>query len=546
MAGGAGSAGGGSAAAEASGAVVHTARPGSLLEGSLWHPDPSTLTGRDARRVLADIGRVRSFLAALEALAVERVRLACEEEGRRAAERFEAQGGGPERFGGGLSRALAVSEVAVAEGISEFAAARLVGAAEALCGPQIAVLEGLESGTLTEAHARVVTDETSALPSECAEEFGIAALGRLETRTGRRRTPGEFRKAVRALRERMHPDSIRTRKARAAQERGVWVRPEPDGMCTLSALLPAEIGLAAANRLDTLARAQRRSDPEEGRTLPQLRADTLATLILTPTAPDGPPPPDAPELRDAPALPEAPQASPEAAPSPRLGESAPAPAAEIVVHIPAATLLGSSEEPAVLEGYGPIDADTARRLAAAAPTWQRLFTGTDGVPLSLGRSAYRPPKGLRRFIEYRDGTCQFPGCTRAARKAEIDHLTEWQDGGTTDAENLHALCTKHHALKSLQTWTPSRLPTGPDNATADTLWISPLGTRAVTGPTGHEPPDAGPPDASPPDGTPPADGPPDPPDASPPDGTPPADGPPDPPDASPPRHEPAEPQPPPF
>uniref|UniRef100_UPI0039EE50FA HNH endonuclease signature motif containing protein n=1 Tax=Sinomonas sp. G460-2 TaxID=3393464 RepID=UPI0039EE50FA len=130
----------------------------------------------------------------------------------------------------------------------------------------------------------------------------------------------------------------------------------------------------------------------------------------------------------------------------------------------------------------------------------------------------RHPQTLRRFIEYRDGTCQFPGCARPARKAEIDHLIEWQDGGTTDAQNLHALCTKHHALKSLHTWTPSRLPTGPDDTTPDTLWTSPLGTRALTGPTGHEPPDTGPPHPSPPDtGTP---------------------------EPSPPRHEPAEPQPP--
>ncbi|WP_136611690.1 HNH endonuclease signature motif containing protein, partial [Sinomonas albida] len=219
-------------------------------------------------------------------------------------------------------------------------------------------------------------------------------------------------------------------------------------------------GLAAANRLDTLARAQRRTDPEEARTLPQLRADALANLILTPPAP-----------------------TPTAAP---VVAEAPEPSAEIVVHIPAATLLGAGEEPATLEGYGPIDAGTARALAAAAPTWQRLFTGTDGVPLALGRTAYRPPKGLRRYIEYRDGTCQFPGCARPARTAELDHLIEWQDGGTTDAQNLHALCTKHHALKSLRLWNPARLPAGPDDAIADTLWISPLGTRTVTGPTGHQ------------------------------------------------------------
>jgi hypothetical protein len=170
-----------------------------------------------------------------------------------------------------------------------------------------------------------------------------------------------------------------------------------------------------------------------------------------------------------------------------------------VVHISAESLLAGGEEPGELEGYGPIDASTARALAAAAPSWQRLFEGPGGVPLSLGRSAYRPPKGLRRFIEYRDGTCQFPGCARPARRAEIDHITEWQDGGATDAANLQALCPRHHALKSLRLWTPTRLERDPKRgahgedahgeaaiASGDILWTSPLGGRALAGPVDRE------------------------------------------------------------
>ncbi len=498
-------------------------RPGSLLEGSLWHPDPSTLTGADALRVLADIGRARSFLAALEALAVERVRLACEDEARVAAGRADR---GPERFGGDVGHALAVSEVAVAEGISEWAAARLLKASESLCGPQLAVLSRLECGMLSEAHARVITEETATLPADMAEEFGIECLGRLETRSGRRRAAGEFRAVVRGLRERQHPETIRARKARAMRDRGVWVRPEPDGMCTLNALLPAEVGLAAVGRVDGIARAVRRADPEEGRTLPQLRADILSGLILGSSGGDatgsGPtggdatgsdscpiggqdPPPEGPASRSA-KVPRTPAGLPgpakaafvpsEGAPGPAEGVPVPAagvpvPAAEIVVYVPAGSLLGLSDEPAVLEGYGPIDAETARALAVVAPTWQLLSIGADGIPLSLGRTAYRPPKRLRRFIEYRDGTCLFPGCSRPARKAEIDHITEWQDGGTTDAVNLQALCEKHHALKSLRLWNSSRLEAEAGESCGPVLWVSPLGARAVAGPIDRELGDAG-------------------------------------------------------
>lgn len=436
-------------------------RPGSLLEGALWHPDPSALSGEEARRVLVDISRARSFLAALEALAVERVRLSCVEEARRVEEAGRTgSGNGPQRFGGDLARALAVSEVAVAEGISELAAARLVSSSEALCGPQLAVLEGLEGGEFSEAHARVIAEETATLPEASAEEFGIQCLGRLQTRKGRRRTPAEFRKAVRALRERLHPDSIRARRVRAERDRGVWVRPEPDGMCTLTAFLPAEVGLAAYNRVDALARAQRAgAGAEEGRTLPQLRADGLAALVLGGEGEAGAEGEARAELM---------------------------PSAEVVVHISVEALVGSSDEPGELEGYGPIDAATARALAVAAPTWQRLFVGVDGVPLSLGRGAYRPPKGLRRFIEYRDGTCQFAGCSRPSRPAEIDHVVEWQDGGTTDAENLQALCKKHHALKSLALWKPTRLGDEAGDARGDIVWTSPLGAMAVAGPAERE------------------------------------------------------------
>lgn len=447
-------------------AVVLEPRPGSLLEGSLWHPDPSILTGEQALRVLADIGSARSFLAALEALAVDRVRQACEAE---AAASTAVTEGRPVRFGGDVARALAVSEVAVAEGISEFAAARLLTAAESLCGPQLIVLDRLEAGVLSEAHAKVITEETAALPGAVAEEFGIQCLHRLDTRTGRRRSPAEFRKAVRALRERLHPTSIRDRKVRAERDRGVWVKPEPDGMCTLTAFLPAEVGLAAYNRVDRLGRARRADGTEDGRTLPQLRADELASLLIDASLPGKP---NSPGAQSSPAGPSSPDGS---------GTDERLPTAEVVVHISVESLLGVTEEPAELEGYGSIDAVTARRLAAEAPTWQRLLVGGDGVALSLGRSAYRPPKALRRFIKYRDGTCQFPGCAIPAERVEIDHIVEWQHGGTTDCENLQSLCAKHHALKSLRLWEPTRLATSPD-----VLWTSRLGGRAIAGPVQRE------------------------------------------------------------
>jgi hypothetical protein len=46
----------------------------------------------------------------------------------------------------------------------------------------------------------------------------------------------------------------------------------------------------------------------------------------------------------------------------------------------------------MLEGYGPIDIETARRLAADAPGFTRILTHPEtGAVLSLGRDRYAIP-----------------------------------------------------------------------------------------------------------------------------------------------------------
>lgn len=113
------------------------------------------------------------------------------------------------------------------------------------------------------------------------------------------------------------------------------------------------------------------------------------------------------------------------------------------------TLLGTSEEPALLEGYGPIDAATARRIAAHAPSFHRLLTHpVTGVRLDLDRTTYAPPADLRLWVKLRDDTCRFPGCNRPASRSDIDHAEEWQHGGATSAANLVSLCRSDHNAKS--------------------------------------------------------------------------------------------------
>jgi len=58
----------------------------------------------------------------------------------------------------------------------------------------------------------------------------------------------------------------------------------------------------------------------------------------------------------------------------------------VAVTIPVLTLLGHGDEPAILDGYGPIDRDTAARLAGDATSWVRILTHpVTGTVLDLER-----------------------------------------------------------------------------------------------------------------------------------------------------------------
>lgn len=162
----------------------------------------------------------------------------------------------------------------------------------------------------------------------------------------------------------------------------------------------------------------------------------------------------------------------------------------IQVTVALSTLLGLDDQPGDLAGYGPIDADTARRIAADG-TWRRLLTDpVSGALLDYGRTVYQPPADLREFILARDPVCGFIGCLRPARRCQLDHLVEWQDGGRTAANNLQPECLRHHICKTVGGWTVTRADDG------STTWTSPAGktyttppsriaptTRTTTGPT---------------------------------------------------------------
>jgi hypothetical protein len=141
----------------------------------------------------------------------------------------------------------------------------------------------------------------------------------------------------------------------------------------------------------------------------------------------------------------------------------------VTVDLP--TLLGLAENPGELGGYGPIPASIARELAADGQ-WRRFITDPlSGTLLDFGRETYEPPQELVDFLIARDRTCRFPGCRRPAWASDLDHAQSWEEGGSTSAENLGALCRRHHRMKTHGGW---KLESFADGSCE---WTSPAGKK---------------------------------------------------------------------
>ncbi|TFC83954.1 HNH endonuclease [Cryobacterium cheniae] len=295
----------------------------------------------------------------------------------------------------------------------------------------------LQDGLITYRHAQAIMNQAWSLPAEALAGFEEALL-----KSAPHLTVSNLKYKARVMRERLHPESIRARHQKSVLDRTVTFEPEADGMASMHWYDSAARVKAAHDRLTVMGLSLQ--GPDEPRTVTQLRADVFEDLILDGVTASG------------------------------VGKGI---RGTVHVTVPAMTLLGHSEEPGHLEGYGPIDPDTAREIAARAPSFIRILTHPEtGVVLSVGRTRYKVPKDLRRYLRVRDETCRWPGCRRAAAHSDLDHTLDWQFAGITAHDNLAHLCPADHALKSETRWSYVHLPDG-------TLkWTSPTGRTFLSEP----------------------------------------------------------------
>ncbi|MGV8881656.1 MAG: DUF222 domain-containing protein [Rhodoglobus sp.] len=293
-------------------------------------------------------------------------------------------------------------------------------------------------GEITPQNAKVVTELADSLPDDpkvwVQFDDKVADLAI-------RLTPPRFRTRARVIREKLLGATLEERTIAEAAFRKVISEPHPDGMASIYYYGPADKATMIMARIEEEARALSRV-PGETRTMDQLRADVLADIMLT--------------INDD-------------AQGDGTGRRS-AVGVQVGLLVPVMSLLGHDDQPATLEGYGPIDIATAAKLTAMAKSFYRILTHPiTGTILDIDRTTLRIPADMRRWLEIRDQTCVFPGCGKRARHCQLDHTKDRQYGGITKVTNLANMCEKHHHEKHHTLWTPEHLPDG------RIRWTSPTG-----------------------------------------------------------------------
>ena len=290
---------------------------------------------------------------------------------------------------------------------------RLLGLAHALV-EQPHTHAAMHAGVLSEWRAMLISRETSCLSREdrATVDAQISAPNPDGTYPfdgwGDRRLAAETQKAVIAL----DPQAVVNRRAKAEAERHVSMRPAPDTMARLSALLPAAQGIAVWATLTKIAdQARSAGDP---RTRGQVMADTLVERITGQTRADAVP-------------------------------------VTVNVVISDQALLGDSHEPAWLQGYGPIPADTLDPEHDDRDPHASTRHRRPGHSSRWSPSPASSPPASPGSSSLRDQTCRTPYCDAPIR--HHDHAEDHATGGPTTATNGQGLCEHCNHTKQAPGWT---------------------------------------------------------------------------------------------
>ena len=306
------------------------------------------------------------------------------------------------------------SEIALARRDSPARGGRHLGFAKALVHEMPHTLAALETGRLSEWRATLIVRESACLEVDhrraldaelCADASKLDGMG-----------DARVAAAARAIAYRLNAQAVVDRAAKAEEERTVTIRPAPDTMTYVTALLPVSQGVSV------YAALKRAADTTfDDRTRGHAMADTLVERVTG-----------------------------------RPAEVAQPIAVNLVISDE--TLLGHDHTAALVEGYGPIPAAVARHLVRGAvvddrsrATLRRLYRHPgSGALVAMESRARCFPKGLATFIGLRDQRCRTPYCDAPIR--HHDHAIPHRRGGATSAANGLGMCERCNYAKEAPGW----------------------------------------------------------------------------------------------
>ena len=316
------------------------------------------------------------------------------------------------------------AQIALARKDSPARGSRHLGLAEALVRELPHTMEHLEAGSVSEWRATIVCRETACLSPEDRATVDAALAADLP-RLGDRQVEAR----AKALACQLDAAAMAKRAAKAHSERRVSLRPAPDTMTHLTALLPVAQGVAVLAALERAAGSARAEGDERGRG--QVMADTLvervtgqATAAAVPIevqlvmpAADG----DEPALLGGQVLP--------AQTARDLVSSARQEGARLTMRRVLATADGVDLErissrrepltdPPPLAIADPMDVELA--TAPGRPTMPDQPGVPDPPGTDVGASGRRFTGAMRRFILLRDQTCRTAWCDAPIR--HLDHV----------------------------------------------------------------------------------------------------------------------------
>lgn len=331
------------------------------------------------------------------------------------------------------------SQVALARRESPAKGQRLLGLGKVLVHEMPRALAAMETGWLSEWRATLVARETACLSRE-DRAAADAELFDDRTRTegwGDRRLVAETRKIA----YRLDPVGFAARSAKAETERRVSMRPAPDTMSSLTALLPVAQGVAVWATLSAMADSMIATG--DGRTRGQIMADVLVERITGQAVADD---------------------------------------VSVTVDLTVSdeTLLAGGSDPAWLHGYGPIPAQMSRDLVARASAagraaLRRLYTAPEsGALVAMDVETGVFPRALRGFVALRDQVCRSPWCDAPIR--HFDHVRARAAGGPTSRLNGQGLCEQCNYAKEAPGWKAAPI-NGPPRSRHHVETITPTGHR---------------------------------------------------------------------